>query len=259
MNRSVDQRLQAAHRRPRSLSGPPVAGLGLGRLGARLAQAAGSANSVRARATPPRRPRPHSRPSPRRYAASWTAPSSFSSALRRLARPAARRRCRRPRARRAGRDRRTRVPLAALAGALRERGRTRAAALVAVQRPVLDRDGAGSDGVQQRAVVGDEQDRAAEGAQRVLECPPALDVEVVGGLVEDQHVRAGLDEHGQRQAPALAAGEAAERLSASSPENRKRPSRARALPGLRPVARWAASRRPAPGPPGPSSWACWER
>ena len=69
-----------------------------------------------------------------------------------------------------------------------------------------------ADGVEQRAVVGDEQQRAGEGLQRGLERLAALEVEVVGRLVEDQHVGPGVDEDGQRQAPALAAREPVERL-----------------------------------------------
>ena len=60
----------------------------------------------------------------------------------------------------------------------------------------------------------------------------------------------------QREAPSLAAREAVHRLSASSPLNRKRPSRARALFGVRPVARCAAS---STVPAEPSSSACCER
>ena len=55
---------------------------------------------------------------------------------------------------------------------------------------VLDRDRARADRVEQRAVVGDEQQRALEGLQRVLERLARLEVEVVGRLVEDQDVGA---------------------------------------------------------------------
>ena len=83
-----------------------------------------------------------------------------------------------------------------------------------MQGAVLDGHRAGADGVEQRAVVGDEQDRPAERAQGVLEGLAALDVEVVGGLVQDQHVgRLGAaHEHRQRQAPALPAGEPGQRF-----------------------------------------------
>jgi hypothetical protein len=60
--------------------------------------------------------------------------------------------------------------------------------------------------------VGDEDERAVEGEQRVLERLAALDVEVVRRLVEDQHVRAAGDEDRERQAPALAAAQPGQRL-----------------------------------------------
>ena len=88
----------------------------------------------------------------------------------------------------------------------------RPAALVAAQRAALDRHRAGAYGVEQGAVVGDEQHRALERLQRVLQRLAALDVEVVGRLVEDQHVGAAADEDRERQSAALAAGEARERL-----------------------------------------------
>src|SRR5262249_58139236 len=75
------------------------------------------------------------------------------------------------------------------------------------QRLVLQRQRVRGDGVDQRAVVGDEQDGAVVRLDRVLERLPALDVEVVGGLVEDQEVGAARDQLRQRQPPALAAGQ----------------------------------------------------
>ena len=110
------------------------------------------------------------------------------------------------RRRRRGRRQAHRLALLAHARVLRP------AADVGAQRVVLDGDGARADRVEQRAVVGDEQQRAREGLQRVLERLAGLEVEVVRRLVEDQHVGAGLDEDGQRQAPALAAAEPVERL-----------------------------------------------
>ena len=60
--------------------------------------------------------------------------------------------------------------------------------------------------------MGDQQHRAVERAQRRLERLAALEVEVVGGLVEHEHVGARLHEHGQREPPALAARERSDRL-----------------------------------------------
>ncbi len=73
----------------------------------------------------------------------------------------------------------------------------RPAARVGAQAPLLDRDRAVADGIEQGAIVGDEHQRTAERPQRVLERLAALDVEVVGGLVEDQDVGARVDEDRQ--------------------------------------------------------------
>ena len=88
------------------------------------------------------------------------------------------------------------------------------AADVGAQRVVLDRDGARADGVEQRAVVGDQQQRALEALERGLERLAALEVEVVGRLVEDQDVGAGV----RRGSPATAA--AARRPRARRPASR---------------------------------------
>ncbi len=77
---------------------------------------------------------------------------------------------------------------------------------------VLDGDGARPDGVEQRAVVRHEQQRAGERLQRVLQRLAALEVQVVGRLVEDQHVGAAADEDREPEALALAAAEPVERL-----------------------------------------------
>ena len=78
-------------------------------------------------------------------------------------------------------------------------------AVVADERAAADR-------LEQGPVVGDQQDRALELGQRVLERLAALDVEVVGRLVEDQDVGAGGDEDRQREPPLLAAGDVGELL-----------------------------------------------
>ena len=83
---------------------------------------------------------------------------------------------------------------------------------MAAQLAVLADDRAAADRLEQGAVVGDEDDRALEGGERVLERLAALDVEVVGRLVEDQHVGAGGDQDRQREAALLAAGDVVERL-----------------------------------------------
>ena len=133
------------------------------------------------------------------------------------------------------------------------------AADVAVQRRVLDRDRALADRVEQRAIVGDEQQRAAELVQRLLERLAALEVEVVGRLVEDQDVGAGLDEDRQRQPPALASGEHLERLLGVL-AGEQEPARAapRALFGVS-LVRWVVASSTVRAVPAESSSACWER
>src|SRR5579875_1243888 len=56
-------------------------------------------------------------------------------------------------------------------------------------------------------VMGDKHDRAAVCAERGKDLPPARRVQVVGRLVEQQHVGAGGDEERERQPGFLAAGE----------------------------------------------------
>ena len=81
---------------------------------------------------------------------------------------------------------------------------------------------------------------------------------MVGRLVEDQHVRAGVDEDRQRQPPALAAGQAVERLlgllagEQEAPE--QRPRLVRGQPG-----RVLAASSTVRAVPAASSSACWER
>ena len=60
--------------------------------------------------------------------------------------------------------------------------------------------------VDEVAVVGHEQDRALVGGQRVLEPGDRVEVEVVGGLVEHQHVGTRQQQPGQRHAHAPATG-----------------------------------------------------
>ena len=107
---------------------------------------------------------------------------------------------RRPlRPRRLGLDRRAcRVPLALQVGP---------AAVVRAQRAVLERDDAVGHGVQERAVVGDEEDRPRERLERGLERLARLDVEMVRRLVEDEEVDAGRDQQRECEPPPLSTGE----------------------------------------------------
>ncbi len=82
----------------------------------------------------------------------------------------------------------------------------------------------GADGLQEPAVVRDQHDRRVEARQRLLEPLQRLDVEVVGGLVQQQHVRARRERAGERGARQLPAGEGVQRtlqvLLARSPSPR---------------------------------------
>ncbi len=68
------------------------------------------------------------------------------------------------------------------------------------QTAAVEFDDAGGNVVQEAAVVGNEQDRAAEFAQQAFEPHDRREVEVVGRLVEQQHVRRRHQRHGQRHA-----------------------------------------------------------
>ena len=64
---------------------------------------------------------------------------------------------------------------------------------------------AGDDVVDERAIVADEQERARPVDQHRLEQLERLDVEIVGRLVEHQHVRRPREQPRQQQPVALAA------------------------------------------------------
>ena len=121
------------------------------------------------------------------------------------------------------------------------------------------RDRARADRVEQRAVVGDEQQRAGERLQRVLERLARLEVEVVGRLVEDQDVGVAtatrIASDSRRRSPPLSPSSG---FSASSPLNRKRPSSERAWLGVSPVRLTAPPRATVRAPPPSSSSACWD-
>src|SRR5207244_1052574 len=83
----------------------------------------------------------------------------------------------------------------------------RPAAVVGGELPVLDRERALRNGVEQSAVAGDEQDGAGERLERSLERLAAVQVEVVGGLVDDEEVGAGCNHERERKAPPFPARE----------------------------------------------------
>ena len=58
------------------------------------------------------------------------------------------------------------------------------------------------------AIVRDHDDRAGEDAQRLGQCLAHFQIEMVGRFIKQQHVGFAPGDQGQRQACALAAGEA---------------------------------------------------
>src|SRR5690606_30537128 len=69
----------------------------------------------------------------------------------------------------------------------------------------------GDDVVEEGAVVADQEQRAVVGVEQLLEQIEGLDVEVVGGLVQHQHVGRTREQARQQQAVALATGERLDR------------------------------------------------
>ena len=77
-------------------------------------------------------------------------------------------------------------------------------------RVALEREHVGRDAVEEPAIVGDDHRAAGEREQRLLERAQRVDVEVVGRLVEQQHVAAAAQQLRQVHAVALAARERAD-------------------------------------------------
>ena len=76
----------------------------------------------------------------------------------------------------------------------------------------LEREHVRGDAVEEPAVVADDDGAAGEALEAVLERAQRVDVEVVGRLVEQQHVAAALEHLGEVHAVALAAGQVADAL-----------------------------------------------
>jgi len=74
-----------------------------------------------------------------------------------------------------------------------------------------DLENAIGDGIDEVAVVGDEQQRTAPRSEVVLEPGDGVDVEVVGWLIEDQHIRVAQQEAGECHPHPPAAGELLDR------------------------------------------------
>ena len=79
-------------------------------------------------------------------------------------------------------------------------------------RVALEGQDVRGDAVQEEAVVRDDDGAAGVVGERVFQRAQGLDVEVVGGLVEQQQVGAGLQHLGEMDAVALAARELADLL-----------------------------------------------
>src|SRR5262249_22398853 len=76
----------------------------------------------------------------------------------------------------------------------------------------LEGQDVGGDAVEKPAVVADNDGAAGEILKRLLERAQRVDVEIVGGLVEQQHVGARLEHLGEMHAVALAARQGADLL-----------------------------------------------
>ena len=81
-----------------------------------------------------------------------------------------------------------------------------------VAQPAVAEQGdlAVADPLEEVAVVRDDDERAGPAVEEVLERGERLDVEVVGRLVEEEHVGLVHEQPGQLQPPALAAGQVAD-------------------------------------------------
>src|SRR5215510_8682484 len=76
----------------------------------------------------------------------------------------------------------------------------------------LEGEDVGGDAVEEPAIVADDHGAASEILQRLLQRAQRVDVEVVGGLVEQQHVGARLEHLGKMHAVPFAARELADLL-----------------------------------------------
>src|SRR5690348_6024662 len=73
-------------------------------------------------------------------------------------------------------------------------------------RVAFEGEDVGSDAIEEPAIVRDHHRAAREGEQRLLERPQCLHVEIVGRLIEQQHVAPGAQHLGEVHAVTLAAG-----------------------------------------------------
>ena len=76
----------------------------------------------------------------------------------------------------------------------------------------LESEHVGGDAIQEPAVMADDHGAAGEIEKRIFQCPEGVDVEIVGGLVEEEDVGASLQELGQMYSVAFTARELADLL-----------------------------------------------
>src|SRR5579862_503302 len=79
-------------------------------------------------------------------------------------------------------------------------------------RVALEGEDVSCDPVEEPAIVRDHHGAAGEGEQRFFQGAQRLDVEVVGWLIEQQHIASGAQHLGKVHAIALSAGELADQL-----------------------------------------------
>ena len=89
---------------------------------------------------------------------------------------------------------------------------------VAAEAAAIELDDAGRDMVQEHPVMGDHDHGAAKVADQALEPQDAVDVQVIGRLVQQQQIRLAHQRAGQRDALHAAAGQAADRHVSGEPQ-----------------------------------------
>jgi hypothetical protein len=98
----------------------------------------------------------------------------------------------------------------------------------------LDRGDPINGSVEEGAVVGDDDERAAIGLEEPLEAREPVEVEVVRRLVEQEHVEPGEEDRSQSDARGLAARDALEPAVEVDPEPQLGEARPRASPEVPP-------------------------
>ena len=89
---------------------------------------------------------------------------------------------------------------------------------IAGKLATVERDDAGGDAVEKGAVVGDDDERAAKIAHQLFQPEDAVNVQMVGGFVEQQHVGIAHQCAGERDALERAAGQCRQRCLCIQPK-----------------------------------------